>query len=267
MLAHRMRFTRLGFEIIDSYVATVTAAARDADYAAAVQHGERTIAARLELARMNPIFTVHVVGPEAEKPQGGAAWLSGEVEQYRQLARLTDGPEGQLVAKLPLLWGFRRAEPVPQGWTYQGPEQDDRWRSASVPAPDSTGWRQVRTDLYLQAQGIVADDAVSALGTYWYRTSIDLTPEQRAGEIHLIFPGLFNEAWLWMNNRPVAHRAYREPWWSTDYRFEWDIDISAELHAGANEIILRGFNPHHFGGIFRRPFLYRPLRSATGVPR
>ena len=39
MLADRMRFTRLGFEIIDAYVATVTAAARDANYAAAVTRG------------------------------------------------------------------------------------------------------------------------------------------------------------------------------------------------------------------------------------
>jgi hypothetical protein len=266
VLADRMRFTRLGFEIIDSCVAMVTAAARNADFAAAAQHGERMIAARLELARMNPMFTVHVVGPEAEKPQGGAAWLPGEVEQYRQLARLTDGSEGQLVAKLPLLWDFGRTEPVPQGWTYKGPEQDESWRSISVPALSPGGWRLVRTDLYLQAQGIVDDDPVSALGTYWYRTGIALAPEQLAGEIHLMFPGLFNEAWLWVNGRPVAHRAYREPWWSTDYRFEWDVDISAQLRAGANEIVLRGFNPHHFAGIFRRPFLYRSFRRAMGVP-
>lgn len=262
VLAERMAFTRVGFEIIDSYVATVTAAARDADYAAAVRHGERTIAARLELARMNPIFTVRVVGPAAETVQHGAAWLPGEVEQYRQLARLTGE---RLVARMPLLWDFRRAEPVPAGWTYRGPEQDESWRSVPVPSRTAGDWRPVRTDLYLQAQGIVADDPVSALGTYWYRTVIDLTPAQSAGEIHLMFPGLFNEAWLWVNGRPVAHRAYREPWWSTDYRFEWDVDISAALRPGANEIMLRGFNPHHFAGMFRRPFLYRASAPTPGA--
>jgi hypothetical protein len=265
MLADRMRFTRLGFEIIDSYVATVTAAARDADYAAAAGHGERVIAARLALARINPIFTVRVVGPAPETVQGGPMWLLGEVEQYRHLARLADGSEGSLVAKLPLLWDFKRAEPVPPGWTYKGPEQDDGWRSMSIPPAGSGGWRSVSTDLYLQAQGIVADDPVSAIGTYWYRTGIDLAPGQIAGEIHLIFPGLFNEAWLWVNGRPVGHRDYREPWWTTDYRFEWDVDVSAQLRPGANEIVLRGFNPHHFAGIFRRPFLYRAHRGTAGT--
>ncbi|HEX5184351.1 MAG TPA: DUF4838 domain-containing protein [Allosphingosinicella sp.] len=262
VLADRMRFTRLGFEIVEAYVATVTAAAEDADYAAAVRHGEQAVEARLELARMNPIFTVRVTGPAPETPQGGPMWLLGEIEQYRRLAGLADGSEGRLVAKLPLHWDFKRAEPVPAGWTYRGPEQDPGWRTMPVPSADPAGWRSVRTDLYLQAQNIVPDDPVSALGTYWYRTDIDLAPGRIDGEIHLIFPGLFNEAWLWVNGRPVAHRDYREPWWTTDYRFEWDVDVSAHLRAGANEIVLRGFNPHHFAGIFRRPFLYRRLRSA-----
>ena len=80
-----------------------------------------------------------------------------------------------------------------------------------------------------------------------------------SGQLHLMFPGLFNEAWLYVNGTLVAHRSYKEPWWRTDYRFSWDVDISSYVHQGTNEIALRGFNPHHFAGIFRRPFLYRPL--------
>ena len=30
------------------------------------------------------------------------------------------------------------------------------------------------------------------------------------------------------------------------------------LKAGKNTLTVRLHNPHHFGGIFRRPFLYRP---------
>jgi len=76
--------------------------------------------------------------------------------------------------------------------------------------------------------------------------------------LHLMFPGLFNEAWLYVNGALVAHRNYKEPWWRTDYRFTWDVDISRYVRRGSNQIALRGFNPHHFAGMFRRPFVYRP---------
>ena len=64
--------------------------------------------------------------------------------------------------------------------------------------------------------------------------------------------------WLYVNGHLVAHRAYKEPWWLSDYKFEWDVDLSDVVKAGANTIALRVNNPHHFGGMFRRPFLYRP---------
>ena len=60
-----------------------------------------------------------------------------------------------------------------------------------------------------------------------------------------------------MNGKLVEHRTVREPWWRTDYRFEWDVDLRGKVQPGKNVITLRGFNPHHFGGMFRRPFLYR----------
>src|SRR5206468_3692868 len=162
----------------------VAAAARDADYTAAVRHGEQAVAARLDLAAMNPMFTVHVIGAEAETAQGGAMWFPGEVEQYRQLARLTGGPAGQLVAKLPLVWTFRRGPPVPEGWTYGGGEQKPGATDAAAPASppaDRGAGQPVRTDLYLQAQGIVGEGPVSALGHYWYETAVDLTPDQLRG--------------------------------------------------------------------------------------
>jgi hypothetical protein len=39
MLAERMKFTRASFRMIETYVATAVAAARDADYGAAVRAG------------------------------------------------------------------------------------------------------------------------------------------------------------------------------------------------------------------------------------
>lgn len=257
----RLKFTTHSFEIIESYGAMVTAAARDVDYRSAVRNGERAMASRLELARMNPIFTAHVLGPEAETAEGGAAWLPGEVQQYRELAELTDGPKGKLLKKLPLVWKFARIGGIPPGWTYGGPVGESPAsapKDALTPPASGAAWRDVRADLYLQAQGIVDESPVSALGYYWYQCSVDLSVEEARQPSRLMFPGLFNEAWLFINDRLVGHRSIGEPWWLTDYRFEWDVDVTAFFRPGRNVLSLRGFNPHHFAGMFRRPFLYTP---------
>jgi len=36
------------------------------------------------------------------------------------------------------------------------------------------------------------------------------------------------------------------------------VDLAGKLKPGKNLITLRINNPHHFGGMFRRPFLYAP---------
>lgn len=263
LLAERMRFTRLSFELIASTIAMVEAAATRCDYPAAVSHGEKALAARLELARMNPTFTVHVVGDEAETAKGGPMWLPGEVQQYRDLAGLAGGGAGRLVAKLPLVWDFLRGAPVPAGWSYSGPEGPGAGAAAALP-PEGTGWRPVRSDLYLQAQDPEGTDETGALGHYWYRCEVELAPGAAGGPLRLMFPGLFNEAWLYVNGAFVAHRAFKEPWWLSDYRFEWDAEVTGRLREGRNAIALRGFNPHHFAGLFRRPFLYAPVSPAPG---
>ena len=254
----RLVFTRLSFEIIANYVAMTTAAASDGDYAASARAGEAALAARLRLAQMNPTFTTRVIGVAAETPAGGPAYFPGEVAQMRALHSLTDGTSGKLVAKLPLFWSFRIERPVPPAWRYRGPEGVASLRTAGVPSADAPGWREVRSDLYLQGQGVEAADGSDALGHYWYRSSVEIGAVHAIGPLRIHFPGLFNEAWLYVNGRAVAHRPRREPWWQDDYRFEWDVDLTGRLKPGFNEIALRGFNPHHFGGMFRRPFLYAP---------
>ena len=59
----------------------------------------------------------------------------------------------------------------------------------------------------------------------------------------------------------VAHRPQGGMWWLNDYAFQWDVDLSAKLKPGKNSISLRINNPHHMGGMFRRPFLYTPTGS------
>jgi hypothetical protein len=255
----RVRFTRLSFEVLDAYMAMVHAAAADVDFHAAVAAGERGLAARERLTAMNGTFTTYkVIG------ENGYAWWPGEVQQYRELLPFTDGSKGRLVARLPLEWNFRR-DPTDigakEGWEKQQPDLV-WWNSLKQPVTmkdrqENPGrWERVRTDLYLQAQGIVTRDFQSYTGHGWYQTDMPLDAGQTHGKVHLRFPGLFNECWLYINGQQVAHREFKGVWWMNDYRFEWDVDLNGKLKPGSNSVVLRINNPHHLGGMFRRPFLY-----------
>jgi hypothetical protein len=246
--AERLKFTRKGFEVIDAYMAMVKAAATEIDYAAAVAAGERGLKARLELAAMNPTFTTRVIGVAAENDKSGPAWWPGEVQQYRELQQVVDGTKGKLVAKLPLEWAFR-TDP-----TDTGVASGFAYKPLDLKSPK--GWAPLRTDLYLQAQGIFGPENQSYTGHAWYRTELELTPDQAKQKLNLRFPGLFNECWLYVNGHMIAHREQNPVWWNNDYKFEWDVDLADHVKAGRNSITLRIHNPHHFGGMFRRPFVY-----------
>lgn len=260
-IADRVRFTRLGYDVLKAYTDMVAAAATEVDYKAAVAAGERGLAAREKLTAMNGTFTTY-----KKIGESGYAWWPGEVQQYRELLPFTDGTKGTLVAKLPLVWNFRR-DPgdvgVKEGWAKQAPDLT-AWDALPKPVTATDRlkvagkWEQLRADVYAQAQGVVTPDYQSYTGHAWYQTTVDLTAEQTAGKVRLRFPGLFNECWLYVSGEEVAHRPYKEPWWLSDYRFEWDADLTGKLKPGANSVVLRVHNPHHFGGLFRRPFLYRP---------
>lgn len=256
----RMRFTRLGFEVLTAYMAMVHAAATECDYRAAVAAGARGLAAREQLTNMNGTFTTYrTIG------EHGYAWWPGEVKQYKELLPRIDGTKGELIAKLPLTWAFRRDERNEgdkAGWAKQTPDLK-WWKAQAKPEAVASrqknpgAWELVRSDLYLQAQNLITPDYQSWTGRGWYHAKIDLTEAQTRGPVHLMFPGLFNECRLYVNGKEAAHRPMKGVWWLNDYRFEWDVDLTGKLRPGANVVVLRIDNPHHFGGMFRRPFLYR----------
>ncbi|HEX3134665.1 MAG TPA: DUF4838 domain-containing protein [Planctomycetota bacterium] len=260
LFLQRLRFTQQSFTLIEGYQAMVQAAAGHCDFAAAITAGERGLAARELLTTQNPTFTTYKnIG------ENGPAWWPGDVEYLRELAALTTGSKGTLIAPTPLSWAFRR-DPndtgLARGWYLA--DADLTWwkttgstRSISERLGDPQDWEMLRTDLYLQAQGIRHADRQSYTGHYWYQATMDLTAEQIAGAVHLNFPGLFNTCWLYVDDQLVAYRPFPEPWWRNDYRFAWDVDLTGKLQPGKNRLTLRGYCPLHFGGMFRRPFLYR----------
>ena len=255
----RMDFTRISYDILDAYTTMVNAAATDVDYREAVAAGERGLKARDAMTSLGGIFTT------TRLERDGTPWWPGEVRQYRELLRFVDGRQGTLIMKLPLQWAFRRDarnKGLSKGYA-TGPVDLAYWKANKAKLtvdnrkdyPDQ--WEMVRTDLYAQAQGIRHPDRQSYTGHFWYRTEVQLTADQASGVPHVRFPGLFNECWLFINGREVAYRKQGKLYWLNDYRFEWDVDLTGKLKAGTNTIALRCNCEHHFGGMFRRPFLYR----------
>jgi hypothetical protein len=235
----------------------VHAANNQVDYAAAVKHGERGLAAREQLTGLSEILTTYKkIGEQ------GSAWWPGEVEQYRKLAKITNGEAGTLVLKTPLQWLFR-TDPQNVG-------VDQKWAAIAIETPPANesprwqdiqsqlgNWQWLRTDIYAQAQGVVTKEHQSYTGHAWYRTELEVPAEKAGSPLQLMFPGLFNESWLYINGEQVAHREnYNPVWWYNAYEFEWDVPVAGKLKAGKNTIALRIHNPHHMGGMFRRPFLY-----------
>jgi hypothetical protein len=259
----RMAFMRLSFTILEHYLDMVRAAAGECDYAKAAAAGEKGLAAREAMTQVNGTFTTY-----KKIGESGPAWWPGEVQQYKDLQALTAGPKGMLVAKLPLEWAFRRDPKdlgLKEGWGLRAPDLSV-WNEKGKALPpearkdwQTDAWEVVRADLYLQAQGIRNPDQQGFTGHGWYTAEVELTPEQAARPLHLMFPGLFNECWLYVDGQEAAHREkYNAMWWFNDYKFEWDVDLAGKLKAGKNRLTLRIHNPHHLGGMFRRPFLYTP---------
>ena len=269
LLIDRLKLARLSFDIIDNYMKMVRSAATNVDYKSAAAAGKTTIAIREELTEINSTFTTYrLPGQTGNKiVENGPAWLFGETQQYAALTEYTDGPKGKLVSRLPLEWSFRR-DPHDSGLashfagqsadlTYWHANKDQFITPGSRKDYPTTEWEVVRTDLYPQAQGILHPDWQTFTGFMWSKVEIDLTREQTAGNVHLRFPGLFAEAWLYINGYLVAHRPQKGIWWLNDYSFEWDADLTGKLVPGVNDITLRTNCTHHVGGMFRRPFLYR----------
>jgi hypothetical protein len=260
----RMTFTRYSYDILSGYMAMVRAANTECEYAKAVPFGEKALAVRENLTDMSGIFTTY---RNYKVEHRGYAWFPGEVKQYRELIPFVDGTKGKLITKLPIDWAFHRDDEgkgLEKGYaagavdfSHWEANKDKLTRDSRKDYPDE--WEMLRADLYAQAQGIRHPDRQSYTGSLWYRTDVELTAEQAGGAVHLRFPGLFNECWLYVNGKEAAYREQGKLWWLNDYRFEWDVDLTGKLKAGKNTIALRCSCEHHLGGMFRRPFLYTKI--------
>lgn len=237
----RLAMARLGYQILSSYTEMVQAGAVEGDYAKAVTAGEQGLAAREALTAMNPTFTTYKVIGES-----GPAWWPGEVATYKELRELTEGPQGDLLAFTPGTWQFR-PDPYDHGlWQEWGRGED------------TSQWKPISTGLIPRAQGLIDSGYDNLDGYGWYACQVDLPKNKRLEDAHLVFPGIFNSSWLYVNGQLVDWLEMKEPWWYNDYQFRWDVTLGKSLRPGSNTLVLRTKMNQHPSGLFRRPFLYRP---------
>lgn len=223
----RLDFVRRSWGILDGYTRLLSAVSVG-DYASAARAGEEALAIREQLTASGGIFTTY-----KNMPETGPAFWPGEVELMRDLAKRAT----------------RRVRQSPVNWDYRADPKDlGIWRDW---AGDVGPWTPVRSDLYLQAQKPETEP-----GFAWYRWKVTLKAEELAG-LHLYFPGLFNESWLYVNGHLVSHRPQKELWWLNDYAFAWDAPLEG-LKPGENTLVVRNKVGLHVAGLFRPPFLYRP---------
>jgi hypothetical protein len=246
MFDRRLLLTEASFGVLRSYTQMVDAAASECDYAKAVLFGERGLRFRDSLTEMGGVFTTYL-----KMPERGAAWWPGEVQFYRDLLALADGTKGKLVAKTPAVWHYR-SDLADQGL----------WRGWGW-ATDYASWTSARVDLQPRAQGLLRDQLPVHSGAdcasyAWYACQVTLPRGISLKDVRVMFPGLFNSSWLYVNGNMVDWREQKVPWWGNDYRFSWGAHTGGALKAGANTLILRTELRPHPSGMFRRPFLYQP---------
>jgi len=226
----RKDFTLKSFALIKLYTEMTEAASGQADYERAAQRGRQALLVREELSDLHPAFTTH-----RQFKENGPAFWPGEVAYFEQLAQL------KKVKNTPFRWYFKK-DPADHGiW--------QNWGSVT----DFQDWQSVEVDRLYRHQGVSQPDDH---GEYvWYGCQLEVSRSEAKKKLALVFPGIFNSSWLYINGDLIDHRQQKELWWSNDYRFLWQAEITGALKPGSNTILVRTQMKQHPSGIFRRPFL------------
>jgi Domain of unknown function (DUF4838) len=226
----RRDFTLKSFALIKLYSEMTEASGGLADYALASKLGREALKTREELSDLHAGFTTH----RQFKERGPAFW-PGEVAYFEELAKR----ERQQTT--PLVWQFKEDR-----------EDHGLWRNWASDAQFNE-WQEVKVDRLFRHQGLTKGEMPDD-GYVWYACQMELTKEDTKEIETLVFPGIFNNSWLYLNGNLVDWRPQKELWWSNDYRFLWEANLGGSLKIGRNTLVVRTEMKKHPSGIFRRPF-------------
>jgi hypothetical protein len=211
-------------------------AEKNLDYPNAVKQARRAEDDDAKLAAIYSFFIGLKTHPD---------FNNGWMERFQQLAQMTNGAKGALVAKLPLEARFNRDrfnEGVVAEW-YQ-------------PAFDDRDWGTKDTFHTWDAQDQPEDSKGHDYDGYgWYRVTIDVPAAAVNKPLNLHLGGVINEGWVWINGQYAGHRPWKL-WCEGRQGLEMDVDATGKVKSGQNVIAIRVWNNADVGGLIRRGFLW-----------
>ncbi len=228
--------------------AAMTDAERSMDYAAAAKHAARMVELKRELGELDPFMMT--VDENRVRPY----FAEGRAKRFAELAAMTDGRGGVLLAQLPQRTAFRR-DPFNEGVI-------NRWYRLGSDALD--GWSERDTFLlWEQQEEPISDRGHDYDGYGWHHFTVELPEFDAEQPVRLFLGGAINEAWVWVNGRYVGRRDHKL-WWDHDH--EVDLDVTDAVKPGeTNTVVVRVHNDVEVGGLYRRGFLYAPQTVETNA--
>jgi hypothetical protein len=220
-------------------------AEKNLDYAEAARQAQRMEDDKLKLIAMYGFF----MGDVKRR-----AFTNGQVIKFTELAEMTNGKAGTLIAPVPLETKFTR-DPYNEGVVAQ-------WY---LPDFDDGGWGTKNTFLTWDAQDKPEDAKGHDYDGYgWYRFSVRVPREAAGKPLRLHLGGVLNEGWVWINGQYSGHRPW-VLWWTGRDQKEMDVDVTGKVKAGDNVVAVRVWNNAEIGGLFRRGFLWAPSEPLPGT--
>jgi len=238
----RVKAFSLIAENLEQYAAMNDAISK-MDWSSAAAAAERMVQLKEEIHAIYPFF----IAPE-HRDTPRAFFAEGLAKRFRELAAITDGSSGNLLAELPREMRFRR-DPFNDGVI-------ERWYRTDL---DDSDW-ETRDAFYLleQQEEPLNERGNHYSGFVWYRTDFDLPADANVEAARLLLLGLVNEGWVWVNGEYIGHRTWAA-WWRLVLH-PVDFEIAEKLRPGQrNTIAIRVLNdPDEMGGLYRRGFVYIP---------
>jgi len=192
--------------------------------------------------KLNAIYS-HFITPR--HMEGSSHFAPGRKRKFEELAGMTGGELGELVAPLPLEMRAHR-DPFNEGvigeW-YAHDFDDREWK------PLSTYFISNVEDYPLDERGF------GYVGDRWYRGTFSVPARFKNKSIHFWCGGALNEAWIWINGEYAGHHEYREEW----HPYGFNLEVSDLVKPGEhNTIAIRVWNNSNLGGLYQRGFFWLP---------
>lgn len=216
------------------------------------------------LLRRNTALGLGAWGDAALAPLTGA--MADRDPLVRQaavisLARLSSQPavvkliedagqdEAQMVrdaARMATASSFRLAESIPlpkAGWRFKiDPDRFGQHKSWFNAEFDDSGWDTIEIEQAWQQAGY------QHTGVSWYRRTVDLPAREKADRVELVFEGVDESAWVWVNGQYAGEHDIGPEGWDDPFR----LDVTELVEWGKpNQITVQAMNTAFAGGIWR----------------